>query len=126
LSEKTGTAVSSGDINGNGYDDTIISGYISGLTYVVFGSEFPSSRVDLSSLGLAGMTITGPESSVGVWQSSSVGAGDFNGDGYECHHWILLINNYVGITFVVFGSEYPASIVDLNTLGSAGVTINGV
>ncbi len=120
--EYTGTAVSSGDVNVDGYDDVITWSSEFGVTYVVFGSKYPSTAVDLANLGSAGMTITGSEE-VFFWEASSVCAGDFNGDGYD--DVLIGSPSDYGVTYVVFGSKFPPSTVNLTTLGSAGVTMNG-
>ena len=114
----SGDSVSSGDVNGDGYDDIVIgangadsNGDESGSTYVVFGkASVFSETINLSDItsddGSAGFRLDGE--SVGGWSGSSIAsAGDFNGDGYDdiiigAHRADL--NGYrSGSTYVVFG-----------------------
>lgn len=83
-----GASVSSaGDVNGDGYDDVIVSsgngegGDRAGAAYVVFGSATPTS-VDLAdvALGASSFKIIG----FGTYGSGAVSAaGDVNNDGYD-------------------------------------------
>ena len=121
----SGESVSSaGDVNGDGYDDLIISarladpnGNRSGETYVVYGGasvpvdengEFALSSLD----GSNGFTLTGIDANDQSGSSVS-SAGDVNGDGYDD----LIIgarfadpngNNVAGETYVVYGGASVA------------------
>ena len=87
-------------------------------------------RIDLNGLdGTDGFRILGFVS--GGYSGDRVsGAGDVNGDGfadliisaYEAQPGADL---YSGAAYVVFGSSSPAAFVDLGTLGSGGVTLDG-
>ena len=136
----SGKSVSSaGDINGDGYDDIIISapkvdsnGYNSGATYVVFGKASGFSRtMELSELdGSDGFRINGEnaEDYIGASVSS---AGDFNGDGYDD----IIIGapgdaprgGYSGSSYVIFGKASGFSrTIELSELdASAGFRIDG-
>jgi hypothetical protein len=129
-----GWAVSSGDINGDGYDDVIVSAPYAepivdrdeGETYVIFGSASPPAIVDLSS-STADMTICGDD----IQDDSgwSVSSGDINGDGYDdviigAPQADPVGGNIAGETYVIFGSAAPPAIIDLNSV-SADMTIYG-
>ncbi len=117
--------MSSGDVNDDGIDDIIIgapgeSSATPGVTYVVFGSVSPLEVINLATLGSAGMTINGfNDGSSGM----SVNSGDVNGDGKAD---IIIgapwtgnnLDKFPGAAYVVFGSESPQHVIQLNTLGS--------
>jgi len=119
-----GRTVSSGDINGDGYDDVIIGahkadptgGADAGETYVIFGSPAPSTTVDLNSES-ADMIIYGNDA--GDYSGRSVSSGDIDGDGYDD---VIIGANYAdpagganaGETYVILGSATPPAIIDLN------------
>ena len=135
----SGSSVSAGDINGDGYDDVIIgarsatpNGINSGSTYVVFGKASGFSRtMELSELdGSDGFRIDG-ESSFNYSGKSVSSAGDIDGDGYDD---IIISAPYVdlkgfnsGSTYVVFGKSSGFSrTMELSELdGSDGFRING-
>ena len=136
--DSSGASISSGDVNGDGYNDIIIgapgadpNGYNSGSTYVVFGKESGFSRaIDLSEIdGNDGFRIDGENTR--DWSGWSVSAGDVNGDGYDditigASH----ARGYSGSTYVVFGkaSDFGTT-VELSDIvasgGSAGFRIDG-
>jgi Ca2+-binding RTX toxin-like protein len=130
---------SAGDVNGDGYDDLIVSahgadlnGSTSGASYVVFGkaSGFAVS-LELSTLdGTNGFRLNGAaaEDFSGY---SVASAGDVNGDGYDD----LIVGAVLadpngsnsGASYVVFGkaSGFAASL-DLSILdGTTGFRLNG-
>ena len=141
----SGYSVSSaGDVNGDGYDDLIISargadpnGARSGETYVVYGgTSAPGTdgALDLSVLnGANGFTLTGtdPDDRSGRSVSS---AGDVNGDGYDD----LIIGAHradpngasSGETYVVYGgASAPGTdgVLALSALdGTNGFTLTGI
>ena len=134
---------SSGDVNGDGFDDLIIgAGYASpaggtnaGKSYVVFGTGggFGAS-IELSAIaaGTGGFVINGQ--TAGDYSGVSVAsAGDVNGDGFDD---VIVGALYAdpaggsgaGKSYVVFGTGggFGASI-DLSTIeaGTGGFVING-
>ena len=135
--DNCGQAVTSGDVNGDGYDDIIIGAYNAsppgrkhgGETYVVFGSS-PSSPVtiDLSSES-ADITVYGEDAN--DYCGYAVASGDVNGDSYDD----LIIGAYradpvggadAGEAYVFFGSNFPSPpySIDLN-FQSADITVYG-
>ncbi|ALQ50861.1 VCBS repeat-containing protein [Nitrosomonas ureae] len=135
--DESGRSVSSaGDVNGDGFDDVIITaryafphGYGSGSSYVVFGraSGFDAA-MNLSGLdGSNGFRLDG----VSVYDIPVSGAGDVNGDGFDD----VIIGapdadpngSYSGFSYVVFGkaSGFDAT-MDLSGLdGSNGFRLDG-
>ncbi|MBD2534957.1 FG-GAP repeat protein [Nostoc flagelliforme FACHB-838] len=136
--DQSGRSVSStGDINGDGLDDLIIgaqnaspNGFLSGQSYIVFGSKknFGAS-FDLSTLnGTNGFTINGINSRDYLGFSVS-SVGDINGDGLDdLIIGALGVSNRSGQSYVVFGSKGGfAANFDLSTLnGTNGFAINGI
>jgi hypothetical protein len=120
------SVASAGDVNGDGFDDVIVSapyadgvGRDSGTAYVVFGHGGPfSSSLSLGSLGSNGFVINGTES-INYTGFSVSGAGDVNGDGIDD----IIIgapnagSKFYGAAYVLFGqtSGFGGSI-DLNNL----------
>ncbi len=128
-------SVSSGDINGDGYDDLIIGapgadpagGYEAGKTYVIFGSASPPSAINLYS-SPADMTICGDDS--GDQAGYSVSSGDINGDSYDDiiigapNYWLPQAGFGPGRSYVIYGDDSPPAVKDLQS-ESANITILG-
>ncbi len=120
-----GSAISAGDINGDGYADAIIgdpwNSRLTGEVTVVYGqsSSFaPAYYVD--SLGSIGFNIPGlaPLSNVG----QAVSTADINGDGKVD----IVFNNQNGFAYVVFGATNFNSTYNLAALnGTNGFEIIG-
>ncbi len=130
------SAVASGDVNGDGYEDIIIGAlcarpcvsYTIGATYVIFGFSTPwpaKYTIDLSVLPADIAVCSEYGWSIG-WM---VASGDVNNDGYAD----IIIDapladapggTDAGKIFVIYGSGYPPSTVDLYAL-SADITIYG-
>ena len=127
-----------GDINGDRFDDLIITPFgapfVSAASYVVFGTDTGfNARFDLASMdGSNGFTINkvGP---IGASIASVSSAGDFNGDGFDD---LLLgadgedfstIAGTAGTSYVIFGTDVGFSagfgLSELN--GRNGFVING-
>jgi len=87
ISDNSGYAVASGDINGDGINDTIIGAYNAdapgqtdaGIVYVVYGSNTPSEAVDL--INGYDIVIIGGLASDNL--GDAVASGDINNDGYD-------------------------------------------
>ena len=140
--DRSGYSVSgAGDVNGDGFDDLIVGAYdgdgpsnnrsSAGNSYVILGGALLPATIDLATLGTGGMIIFGGDMDDNSGRSVSR-AGDVNGDGYDD----LLIgaaladafsNNKsnAGESYVVFGGPSLPAIIDLASLGSAGIIIRG-
>lgn len=101
-----------GDVNGDGYDDVLVSDYIRGSTgqsFLIFGSNgMPASLTPASLTGPNGYRLDGLYSSDHTGFSVSE-AGDFNGDGFDdfmigARHGQINAG-YNGDIYVVFGRD---------------------
>ena len=128
--DRSGASVGgAGDVNKDGFDDIIIGapgagGAYTGGSYLIFGKENGWGDIDLSTLSLpTGITIVGGATNDQTGTSVS-GAGDVDGDGYA-DFIIGAPGGSEGKSYLIYGSTSPSDI-NLNALGSAGITITGV
>jgi hypothetical protein len=141
--DQSGISVSSaGDINGDGLDDLIIGASKadglnnakngSGESYIVFGATSLPASINLGSLNSAGITIYGADAA-DFSGTSVASAGDVNNDGYndffigsgrDEEHGDARIST--GWSYVIFGGPALPNTIDLASLDTAGITINGV
>ena len=142
LEDSFGASVSgAGDVNNDGFDDLLIGAYRAdgsnnerpwtGDTYVVFGNAFPPVSIDAADLEANGITIHGVNEQDQTGRSVS-GAGDVNGDGFDD----ILISAWladgvsdtamnVGSSYVVFGGTDLGGTIELDSLGSLGIKLDG-
>ena len=140
--DHAGQSVSgAGDINGDGFDDIIVSAQLSsggpfgytgtGRSYVIFGKAGGFGTIDLEGLAPAtGFTINGPTqfSYYSRFLVSVSGAGDINGDGFD--DFVIgarYANLTKGAAYVVFGKASGFAPIDLSHLAPGdGFAILGV
>ena len=124
-------SLSSGDINGDGYDDFFIGNMgapilgAGGVAYVVYGNAAGTSPTDLDAMTSSqGFVIHDTK----AYNLRVAGVGDVNGDGYAD----LLIgapdeNNNTGAAYVIYGHAGGFGDIDLGTLTAKdGFRIDGV
>ena len=127
--DSSGLSVSStGDVNGDGFDDLIVGAYgddpngdYSGASFVVFGKT-DGTAVELSAVeaGNGGFVINGVSASDRSGRSVS-SAGDVNGDGFDD----LIVgadgddpnDSSSGASFVVFGGNFTGAATEIGTVG---------
>jgi ELWxxDGT repeat protein len=128
MSDYGGYIVSSaGDVNGDGFDDLFVGDRNESRSYVIFGGTTLSSHIDPTSLGSAGITISG------VGHSHEVStAGDVNGDGFDDliignrnANRLNAVGSNHGESYLIYGSASPPATINVANLGSAGITIFG-
>jgi Ca2+-binding RTX toxin-like protein len=125
-----GYAVSSGDINGDGYSDIIIgaygANYAAGETYVLYGNANFGNSSSLT-LSAAGVHFSGVLQYDYSGYSVSSG-GDINGDGIDDlvigapYAGTLHSHSYAGRAYIIFGGVASLS-GDFEV--DAGITLNG-
>jgi hypothetical protein len=111
-----------GDVNGDGYDDLLISGHMNdadgenvGRAYIFLGGEHPDAVADLVLRG---------EAPVDLFGYSVSGAGDLNRDGYDDFMVGASLNDAggwdAGRVYVYFGGPTLDTTPDLVLTGSWG------
>ncbi len=139
FSELVGDRVAGlGDANGDGFPDLLIGApgiaaggvNLSGQAYIVYGGPSLPAVVDLGSLSASDGVIIEGISSGDRWGSSAAAAGDVNGDGFaDAMIASFFANpagkNNAGQAAIVYGGPSLPGLIDLASLGSAGVHING-
>jgi hypothetical protein len=133
VSGYTGSAVETGDINGDGYKDIIIGAWNyntgTGAAYVIYGKSASfGTTLNLSTLnGTNGFRIDGVATNNNLTYDMAVG--DINGDGYDD---IVLgaprYNTNTGAVYVLYGKSASfGSVINLSTLnGTNGFRIDGI
>lgn len=127
-----------GDVNGDGTNDVVVeagSTTVAPAAYVVFLDPL-SSAIDLSNPLLSGFKVVLPENTweysstlTQLWKFDYAPAGDVNGDGKADILISAQMHNTAGrkdsgAVYVVFGKTTTNS-VDLASIGSAGIEIDG-
>lgn len=135
--ETAGYTATTGNINGDGFDDVIFgTNYYStggGNVFVLFGGSNISSSVSTTSLnGTAGFVLNQADSYDGL--GKAVASGDIDGDGNDD----IIMGAYggdpasgggAGETYVLFGKTTAfASSIDVSNIlnGSTGFVVNGI
>lgn len=134
----TGNDVASaGDVNGDGYNDIIVSSHLSdpsgktnaGKTFIIYGGK-NLVNIDLASITTSqGIAIIG-ESATDFNGFSVSSAGDFNGDGYyDIISGALQADpssiNGAGTSYVIFGGQNLVNIELVSLSASQGMKIYG-
>ena len=132
--DRLGHFASTGDVNGDGMEDLILSAYFAdplsrikaGETYVIYGGSALPSVMDLRETP-ADLTVYGE----GVWDllGHSVASGDVNGDGFDD---VIIGAIYAptpggggaGKTYVIYGGSDLPAVIDLSST-PAGLTVYG-
>ncbi|MDH5715316.1 MAG: FG-GAP-like repeat-containing protein [Candidatus Aminicenantes bacterium] len=129
--DRSGSAVASGDINADGYDDILITAPgagSGGVVCVIFGSSSPPTVIDLSKES-ANISVLGGIGAV-VLSCDVVASGDVNGDGYDD----IIAGAYTaspegrisaGKTYVIFGFSPPSHITIALSSQPPQITIYG-
>lgn len=130
-----------GDMNNDGFDDLVLTAWRrenaglinTGRAWIVYGGAgFPGSTIGVSDVGVTEILpdttqdsgFSGPQ--LGLSAST---AGDINNDGFDD----VIIGSPrsdpngtdSGIAYVIYGAASMPATIDLETLGSAGVAIQG-
>jgi hypothetical protein len=122
-----GTVCGAGDVNGDGYDDVLVSATgndaafsNAGAVYVYFGGPAMDNVAD--------WTLSGAAASDG-FGSDAAGAGDVNGDGYDDVVVGATGNDTggtsAGAAYVFYGGPAPDAVADLTLYGGASADVLG-
>jgi len=124
---QTGIGLSgAGDVNGDTYPDFLVGNGPTPRSYLIYGGASLPATIDLASLGTRGVYLTGS----GAAGFALAGSGDVNGDGRSD----LLIGApsadpagraLAGKSVLVYGDPNLPSTIDLDSIGSAGIVIDG-
>jgi Ca2+-binding RTX toxin-like protein len=138
--DTAGTALSYGDVNGDGISDVIVgapqhrvgSDYNNGAAYVIFGHTGAAANVNLADLnGVNGFAVTGFAAQERAGGSLASG-GDINGDGFDDiiigARYSSAGGSFAGAVYVVFGKAGGLGVgIDVSTLdGTNGFRLTGV
>ncbi len=137
--ENAGFSVSGGfDFNGDGSSDVMVgvpngnygAKYLAGRAYVVYGRSGFTSPLDLAQAPSGGYaTAFDGGSNLETAGYSVLALGDFDADGFGdaaiAAPLASNLNPNVGRTYVVFGSSNPPASLDLDLLGTGGITFEG-
>ncbi len=127
--DRLGTVISNaGDINGDGFDDLVISGKYTKEAYVILGTDKGfDARFDLTSLdGSNGFTIAGIDLDNRLRLDDALSnAGDINGDGFDD---LIIGRSYANEAYVILGTDKGFNAkFDLASLdGNNGFTIPSI
>jgi hypothetical protein len=131
-----GNVADAGDVNGDGFDDMLVTAQSSGFNfygsvphaYVIFGKESASANVDLSNLSPSDGFVINGTNAYYASDFSVAGAGDVNGDGFaDIIFGSTYDNGYAGAAYVVFGKAQGLGSVNLANLApSSGFVIHGI
>ncbi|MFT7465257.1 MAG: hypothetical protein ACI9EF_003622 [Pseudohongiellaceae bacterium] len=127
------TGAAAGDVNNDGFADTLIASYFAnpagknnaGQAAIIYGGAALPGLIDLAALGSAGVNINGenPGDALGF---SAAGGGDVNGDGFD--DVIVGADDYSskrGRAYVVYGGASLPNNINVGSLGSAGIVLTG-
>ncbi len=126
---KIGSALASGDFNGDGLSDLAIGAYNAAKVYLIYGSLVGfNATFPLAALGTKGFVVYG-QSTVDYTGYSVTIARNFNGNGFGA----LAVGapyaglNSIGLVAVVFGTNKTISAVNISALnGTNGFIIPGI
>jgi hypothetical protein len=114
--DNLGWAVSSAsDFNNDGFEDILVSAWMSSKCYVIFGKPVGFKNLPLSELtSRNGLRITGNHSEVDQFGLAVSGAGDFNADGYDDIIITGRGDRGANIIYLIYGFNTTSKGVNLN------------